>query len=268
MAELTTVRLALSYPDGAEPADVPADLKQIADRLAVIAAGWLPSDTLVARPAPSADYDRHLFFAHDAQEIHACVDAGNDGTYAWVKVYPPPAGVTDHGALSGLGDDDHPQYAKKAGDTFTAGAPADVPLTVKGAVDQTANLLSIRNNAGADLLSVAANGRLNLKSYHETQIHHGSPASGTVTLSPADASMHTVSPAGPISISFGSFSTGDSLYLRISGWEAGFGSITWPAGIYWQEGVIPALEAAYHHILSFVFDGGTIWATYAGKYAQ
>jgi hypothetical protein len=25
----------------------------------------------------------------------------------------------DHGALAGLGDDDHPQYAKKAGDTFT-----------------------------------------------------------------------------------------------------------------------------------------------------
>ena len=27
--------------------------------------------------------------------------------------------VTDHGALSGLGDDDHPQYVKDAGDTMT-----------------------------------------------------------------------------------------------------------------------------------------------------
>jgi hypothetical protein len=40
-----------------------------------------------------------------------------------------PAGIEDHGALGGLADDDHPQYAKKAGDTFTgpvavrAGAP-------------------------------------------------------------------------------------------------------------------------------------------------
>ena len=28
-------------------------------------------------------------------------------------------GVTDHGALTGLGDDDHPQYVKKSGDTMT-----------------------------------------------------------------------------------------------------------------------------------------------------
>ena len=31
----------------------------------------------------------------------------------------PAAGVTDHGALTGLSDDDHPQYLKKAGDSMT-----------------------------------------------------------------------------------------------------------------------------------------------------
>lgn len=41
--------------------------------------------------------------------------------------------VTDHGALSGLSDDDHPQYAKKAGDTFT-GAVAGTTLTLIGNV--------------------------------------------------------------------------------------------------------------------------------------
>ena len=32
---------------------------------------------------------------------------------------PSGGGVTDHGALTGLSDDDHPQYAKLAGETFT-----------------------------------------------------------------------------------------------------------------------------------------------------
>lgn len=29
-------------------------------------------------------------------------------------------GVTDHGALAGLGDDDHPQYAKRTGGSLVA----------------------------------------------------------------------------------------------------------------------------------------------------
>ena len=35
------------------------------------------------------------------------------------KSYADSAGVTDHGALTGLADDDHTQYVKKAGDTMT-----------------------------------------------------------------------------------------------------------------------------------------------------
>jgi hypothetical protein len=38
---------------------------------------------------------------------------------------PGGPGVSDHGALTGLGDDDHPQYAPKAGPSFTG----DVTLT-------------------------------------------------------------------------------------------------------------------------------------------
>lgn len=37
-------------------------------------------------------------------------------------------GVTDHGLLAGLGDDDHPQYMPKAGGTFTGSV--DVPLGI------------------------------------------------------------------------------------------------------------------------------------------
>ena len=105
-----TTRLAIPYPAGTDPADVPADLQAIAAQLASVAAGWLPPGTLAARPAPSADIDRHLYFAHDTVEIYACVDAGNDGSWAWAKLFP--GGVSDHGALTGLGDDDHVQYVR------------------------------------------------------------------------------------------------------------------------------------------------------------
>lgn len=108
-----TTRLALPYPAGTDPANVPVDMQELADRLAAIAAGWLPPGTAAARPAPAAALDRHLYFAHDTSEIFACVDAGNDGSYAWVKIYPPPSPpppISDHGALTGLGDDDHPHY--------------------------------------------------------------------------------------------------------------------------------------------------------------
>ena len=51
------------------------------------------------------------------------------------------AGVTDHGALTGLGDDDHPQYVKDTGDTMTGN------LTVQARVN-VANGLVL--NGGTD----------------------------------------------------------------------------------------------------------------------
>lgn len=44
---------------------------------------------------------------------------------------PGPPGTTDHGALTGLGDDDHPQYVKAAGDTMTGplAMENDTPIT-------------------------------------------------------------------------------------------------------------------------------------------
>lgn len=57
----------------------------------------------------------------------------NNATAAFVATALPAAGVTDHGALTGLSDDDHAQYLKKAGDSMTGA------LTISAS---TTNLIS------------------------------------------------------------------------------------------------------------------------------
>ncbi len=55
-------------------------------------------------------------------------------------------GVTDHGALTGLGDDDHPQYAKKAGDTFSGAI--QVPNIHRGAAAANLQLGALSDLGG------------------------------------------------------------------------------------------------------------------------
>lgn len=71
--------------------------------------GKLSINTL--SPIGSVDAANDLVAVYD--------DSASGHRYATVSQLGGGGGVTDHGALTGLGDDDHPQYAKKAGDTFT-----------------------------------------------------------------------------------------------------------------------------------------------------
>lgn len=136
--------------------------------------------------------------------------------------------VVDHGSIGGLGDDDHPQYAKKTGDTLT--------------------------------------GRLTLKTYRET-VTELLTKSGTVTINPTDATMFVIGPNGPVTFAFAGMGQGDSFELRIYAFDPGYSSITWPAGIYWKDGAPPDLAAGKHHILVFWYDSA-IWGAYVGEFAQ
>lgn len=64
-----------------------------------------------------------------------------DGTSSWQA---PSGGVTDHGALTGLGDDDHTQYLLKAGGTMTGqivlGANTAVSTEQSGTGDGTTTI--------------------------------------------------------------------------------------------------------------------------------
>lgn len=112
---------------------------------------------------------------------------------AWAPA-TPSSGVTDHGALSGLGDDDHSIYGLLAGRsggqtligdtasggnlalqstshatrgrlltdpvTVTSPAAASIGLIVKGAGSQSGNLLEAQNSSGTILASILAAGSL------------------------------------------------------------------------------------------------------------
>lgn len=72
-------------------------------------------------------------------------------------------GTNDHGALSGLSDDDHPQYVLDAGDTMTGALVIDaasdaIQLKVQGHSTQTNFLLVLEDSAGNDQLTVSNDG--------------------------------------------------------------------------------------------------------------
>lgn len=76
-----------------------------------------------------------------------------------------PAGVTDHGALSGLADDDHTQYlvlapGDSARNVIQPSGAAIKPLVVKGAASQSANLLELQNSAGTALAYMNPSGTI------------------------------------------------------------------------------------------------------------
>lgn len=104
-----TTRMSLPYPEGNEPPNIPLDMKELAESLAGISAGWLPSNTKANRPAPVAVLDRHLFYAHDTKETFICVDPGNDGSWTWtsvgsgsIKVQPDDPALADPSLEDGM----------------------------------------------------------------------------------------------------------------------------------------------------------------------
>jgi hypothetical protein len=82
------------------------------------------------------------------------------------KVEAPPSGgggVTDHGALTGLIDDDHPQYlllaGRSGGQEITTVNPADVLLTLEGISSQTGDYLAV-DSAGVRKVTIAQDGSI------------------------------------------------------------------------------------------------------------
>ena len=74
-------------------------------------------------------------------------------------------GVTDHGALTGLSDDDHSQYITASPTTAARNKilPANqtsTNITLKGATSQTARLLKLESGTGAEIGYFAADGSL------------------------------------------------------------------------------------------------------------
>lgn len=96
--------------------------------------------------------------------------AGQDGqallwSQAQGKFVYGSAGISDHGGLSGLSDDDHGQYALLAPAASTRNViqptgAAVVPFILKGASAQTGDLLQWQNSGGTVLGRVRSSGEL------------------------------------------------------------------------------------------------------------
>lgn len=89
----------------------------------------------------------------------------SSGALAWAT---PSSGVTDHGLLTGLADDDHTQYLIKTPTTSTRNAislTSDVvALRITGASGQTANLLEIYDPTSVLQTYVDGDGDVTVKS--------------------------------------------------------------------------------------------------------
>lgn len=80
------------------------------------------------------------------------------------------AGVTDHGALTGLADDDHTQYAllagRAGGQTLTGGTAAGDVLTLKGTsgngASQNAIVFKVGNNGDISALRIGNSGAVGI----------------------------------------------------------------------------------------------------------
>lgn len=118
----------LPYPEGTDAADGPAQFEALTDRLAAI----FDSYTTAARDALAGTdlWLGRVIFNETTGTLQVLTD---DSPATWAE-----AGISDHGALGGLGDDDHTQYTKKAtltakGDLYVATASGVITRRAVGA---------------------------------------------------------------------------------------------------------------------------------------
>lgn len=75
---------------------------------------------------PATGRSGETFWKEDDEEFYVY----GEGTADWIKIGPDGAGADDHGSLTGLYDDDHPQYGHLAQNEVVSGLWTLSPLTV------------------------------------------------------------------------------------------------------------------------------------------
>lgn len=87
-------------------------------------------------------------------------------TNRWVIDTLPAAGVTDHGALTGLADDDHPQYAALAQDETIAGEWRFDAGLIAGDPGTENSAITVNNTSYESVLKVSDIGSANEAQFH------------------------------------------------------------------------------------------------------
>jgi len=153
--------------------------------------------------------------------------------------------VSDHGNLSGLGDDDHTQYLL-----------VDGTRALTGDLDVGSN--NIINVIDADTES------LSNQDYNEA-VNSISNASGTTDIDLSVANLVEIEADGDITITFSNVTNtppGNSLLVRFFDDDAtGPHTITWPASVEWSQGTTyDTVDSNGELEISLrSYDGGTTW---------
>lgn len=166
--------------------------------------------TSVAQEGPKGSL--YLRVGGSGGTVYVKQDAGT--TTNWQII---AGGVTDHGALTGLSDDDHTQYAllagRSAGQTVAGGTGASEALTLnstahatKGKILLGANSAYDENNKFLGLNTAAPNARLQAKA-------NGTSISVAALFDMQDSAGNSVFYNGPLSAFAGGASTTDCAFV-------------------------------------------------------
>lgn len=152
-----------------------------------------------------------------------------------------PAAVTDHGALTGLADDDHTQYLNNARHDTTARHGA-------GVVDHG----SIGGLGDNDHPQYAL--RTGVFGYKETRVNGAT--SETVTLDLASGNVFEITPTANITIALANASAADRFTPVTIRFNNSTYAVTWPAGTKFNGGAAPKLDGVTW--VSGVVDAGGV----------
>jgi hypothetical protein len=159
---MPTTAKGAPFPAATSANDVPADLQALANWLDA-RPGVSPLTTAARDALIGADlWDGRVIYNLTTAQL----ERYNAAIPAWQS-----ASISDHGLLTGLADDDHPQYVlhtegdatyvrRAGGDTIVASGAGVTPLVVKGASGQTVSLFEARNAANELRTFVTAGGGL------------------------------------------------------------------------------------------------------------
>ena len=163
-------------------------------------------------------------------------------------------GVTDHGALTGLADDDHPQYVRgslvdAAGDLLVGSAADTVARLGIGTAGQV-----LRVNSGATAPEWAAQSGL--------VVNTVAAAGSTETLAGDTYNVHDVTLDESVTFTFTTSAAVAQFTLILRQDGSGGNSVTWPASVKWHSLTAPTIltTASAVHVLEFLtVDTGTTW---------
>lgn len=196
-----------------------------------------------------------LYLARDNTGEFNPVGDYNPATKKYVDDNIISGGVTDHGALNGLADDDHPHYLNETrGDMrYALSGHNHDGVYSSTAHDHDADYATLGHNHDADYSDITHN--------HVSR-DEGTHSSGACDLSTGNVFSITVS--GALSISLTNAPSGETSFALLKITNGGSATVSWPIGIKWPGGTAPSLTASGLDLVVLMLDSsGTYYGTFS-----